>query len=64
MSLKINCYRCTRELEKPGALIFTPPDEKDNCTKYHLCPDCINYVMEDIELEKKEGAYLDKQNYN
>jgi len=37
--LDIKCYKCGKDLEEPGALIFSPP--KDNrVDKIHLCIIC------------------------
>ena len=42
--LKISCNRCHRELEAPGALLFSPPPPEGSqpqpVQKYHLCADC------------------------
>lgn len=37
------CTRCKKELNKPGALVFSPPQGPlKECTKYHLCEKCFN----------------------
>lgn len=56
--LKITCEVCERELDEPGALLFSPPilDDKYHitpqatlCIKYHLCRHCYNKIMEIIQ---------------
>ena len=37
----IKCDSCERELDELGALLFSPPDENNNCTKYHICVYCF-----------------------
>lgn len=39
MSLKIHCNRCKKELDEPGALVFSPPYETE-VEKFHICMDC------------------------
>lgn len=41
MALDINCVRCKRELEAPGALVFSSPlRDKGNVKKWHVCVNC------------------------
>lgn len=37
MSLDVRCDVCGHELNVPGALVFGPPDDDGNVTKYHVC---------------------------
>jgi len=46
--IKVSCAICKKELEKPGAIILSPPhDEKftEICdvTKFHICCDCYSF---------------------
>jgi len=34
-----HCDRCREPLEAPGALLFSPPNQHGECTKFHLCRD-------------------------
>lgn len=34
------CDRCLKELKRPGALIFSPPNQHGECTKSHICVEC------------------------
>lgn len=39
--LKVNCNYCKKELNKPGALVFSPPFSKSGeVFKIHLCEVC------------------------
>jgi hypothetical protein len=49
MSIKPHCDRCKKELTEFGAILLSPPDEKDMAHKYHLCIACF----EEIEKELK-----------
>lgn len=42
--LEIRCDACDKLLEVPGGLLFSPPDEKKDCKKYHVCINCMSYV--------------------
>lgn len=53
--LILKCNRCCSLLEKPGALLFSPPESlidngvlTDHCHKYHLCCDCYNDIILEI----------------
>jgi hypothetical protein len=47
--LKINCSKCSKELKKPGALVFSPPDVWGICFKTHLCHTCYELVLKFIQ---------------
>ncbi len=38
--MRIKCNRCCRALRSPGALAFSPMDDKSKCVKYHICRVC------------------------
>lgn len=38
--LKFSCSRCSRPIEEPGALVFSPPDTNDCVMKLHICVAC------------------------
>jgi hypothetical protein len=45
----IRCFRCSGVIyvaEVPGALLFSPPDDKGTCTKIHLCATCYVSTLE------------------
>lgn len=46
------CYKCRKDLEQPGALVFSPPlktksDANDLCSveKYHICTNCFTLLL-------------------
>ena len=57
MSIKVKCSFCNKELNKPGALLFSPPATYDLfsgltrniemvCEKFHICQKCFEKIME------------------
>lgn len=38
--IEISCDICTTALDRPGALVFGPPDEHGNTKKRHVCVPC------------------------
>jgi hypothetical protein len=55
--LELRCDVCGRELQKPGALIFSPPTQEAWIVeKYHVCADCWPTV---VALFKDEAADVD-----
>jgi hypothetical protein len=51
--LDLKCDRCGRELNQPGALLFSPPQgESWLVAKHHLCADC--YAVIAAKLERGE----------
>lgn len=40
MSLDLSCDICDKPLDRPGALVFSPPDAHGNTKKRHVCVPC------------------------
>ena len=40
MALILHCDRCKKELDKPGAIIGSPPFGINKWLKFHICVDC------------------------
>ena len=57
--LKIKCDICGKELNEPGALLFSPPN-KYIVHKYHICKDC--YKTKILNILKLETDKDDEQN--
>jgi hypothetical protein len=39
--LELKCDLCDRQLQEPGALVFSPPTQEAWLVeKYHICADC------------------------
>jgi len=52
--IRIYCTRCGRELERPGAVLLTPPKDWSNSVeKQHLCELCWLEVDEFIKRGPK-----------
>lgn len=47
--LDIKCDKCKKPINKPAALVFSPPDSKQKVKKYHVCMDCWFYLEKYIE---------------
>lgn len=56
MSFKVRCDCCHKELNRPGALIFGPPEEDGTVLKEHICYDCYDsgfpHLYQHKEIER------------
>jgi|HubBroStandDraft_5_1064220.scaffolds.fasta_scaffold221169_2 hypothetical protein len=43
--LKVECRRCEKELEVPGALAFGVPDTDGAVNKHHICVFCWDELL-------------------
>lgn len=43
--IKVICDNCKKELNVPGALLFSPPDKNNIVKKFHLCTKCYEDIM-------------------
>jgi hypothetical protein len=40
--MEFNCLICDEKLEKPGAILFSPPTPSPElCYKFHICEKCF-----------------------
>jgi hypothetical protein len=44
-SMVVRCNWCFAVLDKPGALLFSPPDRVGQCAKIHVCVACYKRVL-------------------
>lgn len=44
MPIAVVCVSCRKELDEPGGVILSPPDEMQRVTKYHACVKCFEYL--------------------
>jgi len=51
VAIKPICNRCGKELDKLGGLLFSPPDNKNNVKKYHICKDCFGSLLKTFEKQ-------------
>jgi hypothetical protein len=67
--MKVRCCICTKDLKKPGALVFGPPwkgeDKKLICStnKYHVCEKCWGelYFWLFMTMARKTGIRKPKK---
>jgi len=52
MSIKPKCDKCGKELDAFGALLFSPPDRKNNTKKFHICVDCYKKIAASMKKKK------------
>ena len=46
--IKVNCFKCEKELKELGAIVLSPPSG-DICFKFHLCQSCyINIKVTEL----------------
>jgi hypothetical protein len=61
--LEIRCDICQRDLQQPGALVFSPPtSEPWLVEKYHVCASCWPEI-EKLLKHEKPAATLPKRNH-
>lgn len=57
--IKIKCYKCDKDLDELGALIFSHPLSDfpyvPEVHKYHICRRCFYKVMDFIQDTKKRN---------
>jgi len=46
--IKPVCYVCGKELKEFGAILLTPPNEKDMVEKLHICRPCYDKPLKKI----------------
>lgn len=49
MAIKPKCDKCGKELDKFGAILFSPPNERSEVKKYHICVDCYQEMIKDFD---------------
>jgi hypothetical protein len=47
MAIKPICDFCKKELIDFGALLFSPPNEKSEVKKYHICKGCFKKILKE-----------------
>ena len=51
MAIKPICDKCKKELNDPGALLFSPPDSSANVRKFHICKGCYDQIKKELEAD-------------
>ena len=49
MTIKPICDKCKQELEEFGALLFSPPNEKNEVRKFHICKECYKEIEKTLK---------------
>lgn len=49
MALFPICDKCSKELTEFGAILLSPPNNKSEVKKFHLCVACYRQVAEELE---------------
>jgi hypothetical protein len=58
--LEIKCDLCKELLTKPGALLFSPPNQRGYVKKFHLCQGCYSGFILPLEPLKAPRNYKSK----
>lgn len=48
MPIQPKCDKCNNELQEFGAILLSPPREDGTVKKFHLCRDCYDLILEQI----------------
>lgn len=51
MAIKPKCDFCKKELNKFGAILFSPPD-KNKVKKFHICGKCYKKIIKFLGIKK------------
>jgi hypothetical protein len=43
------CDKCKKELQEFGAILLSPPDEKSQVKKFHICKECYEIMSKDLK---------------
>jgi hypothetical protein len=49
MTIKPICDFCKKELNEFGAILLSPPDERNNVKKYHVCKECYQKIISELK---------------
>ncbi len=48
MAIKPKCDKCSEELNDFGAILLSPPNDKSEVKKYHICKSCYKKIAQDL----------------
>ena len=48
MAIKPICDKCGDELVDYGAILLSPPDEKSQVIKFHICKPCYEEIHKEL----------------
>lgn len=49
MAIKPKCDKCGKELTEFGAILFSPPNDKSEVKKFHICVSCYQDIIQDFD---------------
>lgn len=49
MAIQPKCDKCNEELVEFGAILLSPPDEKNMVKKFHICKSCYSNIEQDLQ---------------
>ena len=52
MSISPVCGKCGKELNEPGAVLFSPADENNMVKKFPICRDCYGSFANSFAKQK------------
>ena len=52
MAITPKCDMCQLELHVFGAILLSPPDNTNKVTKFHVCVDCYQKLLKQMQTEQ------------
>ncbi len=49
MAIAPKCDKCGKELRAFGAILFSPPNERSEVKKFHICAECYAELLETLK---------------
>ncbi len=60
MAIKPKCDHCIKELVDYGAILLSPPDQKNKVVKFHICKACYKIMSDELKSVRK---FFQKKKY-
>ena len=54
--IQVHCFRCDKELQDLGGLLFSPPLGLDQVKKLHVCIDCYDAIVYDFPITSETNG--------
>jgi len=48
VAIEPKCDKCKEELDDYGAILWSPPDGRGKCDKYHICLKCFDIIVREM----------------
>lgn len=49
MAIAPKCDKCGKELTEFGAILFSPPNDKSEVKKFHICVNCYHEILKEMQ---------------